>query len=105
MNAYFLFLENEKRITFDHYTKTKIMSQIEQEEMLRKAMTHNPIFIDVHKPLITMMRLVIKGESEQIVRTIKKTLMIIAEIIEARLNLLANPASSENLMNLDQYYY
>ena len=75
MNAYFLFLENEKRITFDHYTKTKIMSQIEQEEMLRKAMTHNPIFIDVHKPLITMMRLVIKGESEQIVRTIKKTLM------------------------------
>ena len=52
-----------------------------------------------------MMRLVIKGESEQIVRTIKKTLMIIAEIIEARVNLLANQASSENLMNLDQYYY
>jgi hypothetical protein len=73
--------------------------------MLRKAMTHNPIFIDVHKPLLPMIRLVIKGESQQIVRTIKKTLGIISEIIQARVDLLANPASSENLMNLDQYYY
>lgn len=63
MNAYFLFLENEKRITFDHYTKNKVMSQIEKDEMLKKAMTHNPIFIDVHKPLLQMLRLVIKGES------------------------------------------
>lgn len=56
-------LENEKRLTFDLYTKAKVMTQTETEEMLRRAMIFNPIFIDVHKPLLGMMRTVLEGKS------------------------------------------
>jgi len=98
-------LENEKRLTFDLYTKAKVMTQTETDEMLRRAMIFNPIFIDVHKPLLGMMRTVLEGKSTQISRTFKKTIAIIGEMLSERVEFLGNPSRSENFMNLDQYYY
>jgi hypothetical protein len=81
------------------------MTQTEMKLLLKRAMIHNPIFIDVHKPLLGMVRTVLEGKSQQIARTFKKTLAIIGEMLSERVDLLSKPDRSENFMNLDQYYY
>ena len=101
LREYWLMLENEKRLTFDLYTKAKVMAQPDNEELLRRAMIFNPIFIDVHKPLMVMMRTVLEGKSTQIARTFKKTIAIIGEMLAERVDYLSNPSRSENFMNLD----
>jgi hypothetical protein len=94
-------LENEKRLTFDIYTKSKVMNPTEMKALLRRAMIYNPIFIDIHKPLLGIVRTVLEGKSQQIARTFKKTLKIIGEMLSERVDFLSQPDRSENFMNLD----
>jgi hypothetical protein len=94
-------LENEKRLTFDIYTKSKVMKPKEMKALLRRAMIYNPIFIDIHKPLLGIVKTVLEGKSQQIARTFKKTLKIIGEMLSERVNFLSQPDRSENFMNLD----
>ena len=74
---------------------------MEKEQIIKKALIHNPIFVTVHPPIQTMMRTVLEGKSQSVGKTLKKTLTIISEILGSRIDLLANPTFSENFMNLD----
>lgn len=102
---YFEQLEKKKRLFIGQSLAAKLIPMNSNSHLITKAMKHNPIFLDVHRPIATFMKQVLTGKSEAIVRSHKKTLKIIKEILQQRVDLLKEPEKPENFQNLDQFFW
>ena len=77
-----------------------------QQLRVVKAFEKQPKFKHLTKPIVHIMRTVRDNNSQYPAKTLKKTLEMIAELVQERLNLFNEPTDNFKIdyLNLDHFY-
>lgn len=107
IEKYFTDLENQRELGIRAMMIARKLTSVQMMQLrVVKSFEKHPKFKHLTKPVIHIMRVVRDNKSHYPSKTLKKTLEIIAEIVEERIKLINEPADNYkiDLLNLEHFY-
>ena len=107
IEKYFADLENAKELGIRAMMIARKLTSVQMMQLrVVKAFEKTPKFKHLSKPIVHIMRTVRDDNSNYPAKTLKKTLEIIAELVQERLNLYNEPTNNFKVdyLNLEHFY-